>query len=271
VHDSYDALLTDPTVEIVYVALHNSAHLEWSTRALLSGKHVVCEKPLGLTTEEVLVMTRIARAQERLLVEACWNRWHPRTRLLEQILQNGDLGTIRSVQATFVGRPPHPGNFRLDPQLGGGALHDVGCYAVAATLLAFNWQHPTVVCAHQRTAEGGVDVTTSAQLRFPTGSASIRTGLTGEGIETLVIVGDAGEAELERPAFTAGSATARLSWHTATHGKRSIDFPPVNPYRLMVDSVASAACGSNAFVVTLSESLAISETMDSIRGATHCD
>lgn len=266
VHADYAAVLADPSVDIVYVSLHNSAHLDWTVRALRAGKHVVCEKPLGLTADEVATMTSVAAEEGRLLVEACWNRWHPRTRMVADLLREGELGTVRSVRAQFLGERPAPGNYRHDPLLGGGALYDVGCYAIAGALLAFDWQRPVAVSARQRTDPAGADSHVRAELGFPSGTAVVEAGLTGERAEVLRIVGDAGEVTLADPAFTAGAGPARLDWRTAARGQGSTTFEPVNPYILMVDAICAALRGDDgAFVVSLADSLVVAQVVDAIK------
>ncbi len=135
-YGSYDEVLADPSVEAVYIALANDDHLPWAERALAAGKHVLCEKPLGLTAAEVRQMAATARAADRLLVEASWNRWHPRTRRAEALLRSGAIGAVRRVEAGFTFAGVAEDNYRLDPARGGGALYDVGCYATAAALWA---------------------------------------------------------------------------------------------------------------------------------------
>jgi len=152
---AYDDVLADPEVDVVYIALHNSAHRPWVQRALAAGKHVLCEKPLGLSAAEVDAMADCARENGRLLVEAAWNLWHPRTRAAERILAARALGAVRHVVARFDGASPPVGDYRRDAGLGGGALYDVGCYAVAAVLAAYGWKEPVAAQVHARTWPGG--------------------------------------------------------------------------------------------------------------------
>ncbi|MFI6045779.1 Gfo/Idh/MocA family protein [Nocardia sp. NPDC051321] len=260
IHRDYATLVEDPDVDIVYVALHNSGHLTWTLRALNAGKHVVCEKPLGLHADEVEQMITTARAANRLLVEASWNRWHPRTRSLERAIGSGELGEIRSASASFLGVVPPVGGYRDDPTMGGGALYDVGCYAVAAVLLAFSWRQPISLTAHSQLTPRGTDVLTIAELAFPSGTATVRAGLTGELTEHFVVHGAVGRVELQQPAFTAGASPCSLM----TPGGR-VEFPAINPYLLMVEQVSAAVRGEDAYLVTLDESLAVARTLDRIR------
>ncbi|MFC5662978.1 Gfo/Idh/MocA family protein [Kitasatospora misakiensis] len=265
VYTRYEDLLDDPAVDVVYIALHNSAHRPWVERALRAGKHVLCEKPLGLTAAEVTAMTATARSTGRLLVEAAWNRWHPRTRDLESMITGGAIGTVHTVTARFDGLAPAPGNYRLDATLGGGALYDVGYYAVSAALAAFAWQAPDVVRAEQDHWEtGSADSATRFLLTFPSrGMAEVGCSLTGDMSETFTTTGTSGSLTLTPPAFCAGAAPSTL---TTTGGGLPRHYPAQDPYRLMVESVDSAADGdTSAHLVPLAESLLIARTLDAVR------
>ncbi|MFD1277681.1 Gfo/Idh/MocA family protein [Streptomyces kaempferi] len=167
-------------------------------------KHVLCEKPLGLSAAEVKDIADAARAADRLLVEAAWNRWHPRTRDIAELLARGAVGEVRHVEAAFDGADPDRHNYRRDAALGGGALLDVGCYAVSAVLAAYGWAVPTVTAVRRDSWPGGsADRHTYAELRFDRGTAVLLASLTGTGHEALVITGTTGVLRLDRP-FTAG-------------------------------------------------------------------
>ena len=198
-YDDYAALLADDEVEAVYVALANDQHLPWTLAALAAGKHVLCEKPLGLTAAEVDQMA--AAAGDLLVVEASWYRWHPRVRLARQRLR--EVGAVQHVAAgfTFTGRLD--GNYRLDPARGGGALYDVGCYAVSACLWAVGQGGPVDVVAQSRLGPTGVDLDTRAVLRWADGTeAEVHAGITGTAGQWLVITGDDGEIELRDAPYT---------------------------------------------------------------------
>ncbi|MFJ2582614.1 Gfo/Idh/MocA family protein [Kitasatospora aureofaciens] len=265
VYTRYEELLHDPEIDVVYVALHNSAHRPWVERALRAGKHVLCEKPLGLTAADVTAMADTARATGRLLVEAAWNRWHPRTRDLEAMITRGAIGAVRTVTARFDGLAPAAGNYRLDAALGGGALYDVGYYAVSAALAAFGWRTPQVVRAEQEFwRPGSADSATRALLDFPgRGTADLGCSLVGGMSETFTAGGTAGSITLSPPAFCAGAAPSAL---TVSGEVRQRRYPSVDPYRLMVESVDAAVGGDTyAHLVPLEQSRLIAATLDSVR------
>jgi predicted dehydrogenase len=265
VHHDYESLLSDPTIDIVYIALHNSAHEEWVVRSLLADKHVVCEKPLGLDADEVGRMIDVARRAGRLLVEACWNQWHPRFRELVRIVRDGELGEVRFARSFFHGERPVRGDYRNDPALGGGALYDVGCYAIAGALTAFGGQAPLSVTASREVTDQGVDALTRAALDFGSGTALVEAGLKGGATEGLLVRGVDQEIELTHPAFTATGEVTLI--RRSARGQSIATFPPVNPYRLMVEAISAAAQGEEVFVVDVDASLLVAQVVDEVRSA----
>jgi D-xylose 1-dehydrogenase (NADP+, D-xylono-1,5-lactone-forming) len=269
VHTGYPELLADPAVDAVYINLHNEAHKRWVVAALEAGKHVLCEKPLGLNAAEVAEMTEAARAADRLLVEAMWSRWHPRTREAEQLIADGALGAVRHVTSAWENpAAPAADNYRHVPALGGGALLDVGCYAVAAALWAYQWQVPEAITAELDRWEGGADRRATATLHFRGGgTADIAASFTGDGREVLTADGTAGALELVPPAFSAGRGqTATMRLRTG-EGESAPSWPPVDPFQLMVEEFSRAVRGEPAMLIPLEQSYAVASVLDRIFAA----
>jgi predicted dehydrogenase len=261
---SYQAVLDDPDVDAVYVALSNEAHLPWTLAALEAGKHVLCEKPLGLTAEEVRRMVEAADRAGRTVVEASWYRWHPRVRLVQQRL--ADLGPVRHVSAgfTFGGVPED--NYRLDPARGGGALYDVGCYAVSACLWAVGRGLPEGVTAQNRLGPTGVDLETTAALTWEGASAQVRAGIdNGEG-QWLAVTAADGEVELRDAPYSSWKQPSTVVL-TDKAGCRELEVPAVDAYEVMVAEVSSYLEGGDGWVLPLEESLHTAAVLDRIRAA----
>src|SRR3954447_13087611 len=127
---SYEQLLADPEIEAVYIPLPNSMHREWTIKAAQAGKHILCEKPLGLNAAECAEMDAAARQNGVLLMEAFMYRFHPQTERVIQLIRQGAIGHPRLIHAAFTFRLSNPANIRLQSDLGGGSLMDVGCYCV---------------------------------------------------------------------------------------------------------------------------------------------
>jgi xylose dehydrogenase (NAD/NADP) len=264
VHASYGGLLADPEVDAVYLSLSNEAHLPWTLAALAAGKHVLCEKPLCLTAAEV---DQIAEAQgDLLVVEASWYRWHPRVRLAQQRLP--EIGTVEHVSAGFTFAGNLEGNYRMDPARGGGALYDVGHYAVSAALWAVGRGLPTDVAARARWSPSGVDLSTEAVLDWDGATAEVRAGID-EGLgQWLVITGSDGEIELRDAPYTSWTGDDTELWVSDGGGTERVRVPAENAYRVMVEEVSSVLAGGPGWVLPLAESRQTAAALDLIREAT---
>ncbi len=241
----YDEVLADRQVEAVYIPLVNSVHKEWTERALAAGKHVLCEKPLGMNAGEVAAMAEASRRSGRLLMEAFMYRFHPRMRAFVEGLR-GDERPLH-VQASFGFPLNDPANYRLQPSLGGGALLDVGCYTVSAARWLLG--EPDTVLARARfDQQTGVDMSVSSLLHFEGGgTASLWCSFESAEEQGVTAVTAKGTYALERP-FTA--------WQD-----------PHDPYQLMVESFADSARNATEPEVSLEESLANMRVLDRIREA----
>jgi len=241
----YEEVLADPEVEAVYIPLVNSLHREWTERSLAAGKHVLCEKPLGMNADEALVMADASRRSRRILMEAFMYRFHPRMRAFVEGL-HGDEAPLH-VQASFGFPLNDPSNYRLQPALGGGALLDVGCYTVSVARWLLG--EPDTVLARARFDEKtGVDMSVSSLLHFAGGgTASLWCSFESAEEQGVTAVTMQGTYTMERP-FTA--------WQD-----------PHDPYQLMVESFADSVMKGAEPEVSLDESIANMRVLDRIREA----
>jgi len=164
-YGSYEELLADPEIDVLYNSLPNHMHAEWTIKAVEAGKHVLCEKPLALTVEDVDAIAAAAKHHGRVVAEAFMYRHHPQTLKVVEIVGGGSLGTLKLARGSFTYTMKGEGNIRSDPAMGGGSIWDVGCYPISymRTVLGtdplegFGWQliGPT-----------GIDDTFVGQLRF---------------------------------------------------------------------------------------------------------
>jgi predicted dehydrogenase len=191
---SYEALLADPGVDVVYVSLPNHLHSEWAIRALDAGKHVLCEKPLALTVDDVDAIAAAASRAGRVAVEAFMYLHHPQILTAIDLAQSGALGRLELVHGTFSFFLSQADDPRIDPSMGGGSLWDVGCYPVSLARRIAG-EEPDRVGAFARYDELGVDRTFIGQLHFPGGLlAQFDSGFAAPDRERVEIVG--GEATL---------------------------------------------------------------------------
>ena len=208
-HGSYEALLDDAGVDAVYLPLPNSLHAPWAQRAAAAGKHVLCEKPLALNLAEAQAMFSAARRNGVLLLESYPYWFQPQTGALVQLLQEGAIGSVRSVQAGFGFTLRQPaGNIRMDPALGGGALLDAGSYPLSLIRLVMGTA-PQRVQAEASFADSGVDISLSATLLYADGRrAQMACAMDVATHRHASIVGSAGVIETEYLNHTAEPGAA---------------------------------------------------------------
>ncbi len=196
---SYDALLADRDVDAAYIPLPNSLHEPWTVKALDAGKHVLCEKPLAISVDEVDAVAAAADRSGKVAAEAFMYRHHPLTRAVQEIAASGRLGRIRSYKGAFTFPLARDGDVRLDPALGGGSLWDVGCYPLTyANFLAD--AAPAEVFGWQQTSPRGVDLEFSAMMRYADGAiAQFDSGFIGPFRAEMEVAGTGGVLRVARP------------------------------------------------------------------------
>lgn len=202
-HDSYESLLADPEIGIIYNALPPSQHARWSIAALEAGKHVLCEKPFAMNAGEAEAMVAAAERCNRHLIEAFHDRHHPVFRTLLALRDSGALGQIKTVKAEFaVAIPFDPKSIRHDPAAGGGALMDLGCYPVHWVRALLGEEPEMVVAASGTRTALGVDESITATLRFPGGAFADVSCNMGKGTPfraLLTVHCENGVVEVENP------------------------------------------------------------------------
>ncbi len=237
-HGSYEELLEDADVDAVYISLPNALHVEWATRALEAGKHVLCEKPLGRRAADVEALFDTAEASDRFLMEAFMWRHNPQTKRLQELVEEGAVGDLRLVRAAFSFPLTDLGNVRMRAELHGGSLMDVGCYCVSAVRLLAG--EPVRVTAQQVLGSTGVDV------RF-TGTLACQNDVLAH-FDSALDVPDRSELEA---IGSDGSIRVRDPWQCRRPRLRLergekvelIEFEPEDSYKLELESLGRAIQG----------------------------
>jgi predicted dehydrogenase len=195
---SYEALLNDPEIDVIYNPLPNSLHAEWTIKAVEAGKHVLCEKPLALTLAEVDAMTAASQKTGKVLAEAFMYRHHPQTLKVKELVDSGKLGKLQLIKGAFTFTLTRANDIRLKKELGGGSIWDVGCYPISYARMIVGAE-PLEVFGWQITGPGGADESFIGQMRFPNGvQAQFDCGFISPSRSFSEIVGS--EATLEIPA-----------------------------------------------------------------------
>jgi D-xylose 1-dehydrogenase (NADP+, D-xylono-1,5-lactone-forming) len=235
-YGTYRELLDDPDVDAVYIPLPNELHRPWTLAAADAGKHVLCEKPLALDVAEAGEMVAHCRARGVVLMEAFMWRHQPRTAELRRLVAAGAIGELRLVRSSFS-FPIEPGDWRLDPSRGGGALWDVGCYGLSTARL-FAGGEPEVVRAVARFGPTGVDLSLAASLRLPGGVLGQLDCSFEQPLRcTYELVGTSGAIEVPDAYVPPSRPVARLR---TGDDVRELAFDGRDQYAAMIDAFAAA-------------------------------
>ncbi len=262
VHGSYDGLLADPELDAVYVALPNALHAEWAVRALEAGKHVLVEKPFSARPDAVEAAFATAERRGLVLAEAFMYRHHPQTARVAELVREGAVGRLRSIQARFAFRLTEPANIRAARELGGGALLDLGCYCVSGSRLLAG--EPERVQA-EVVPLGGVDGAFHGTLRFAGDVvAQFEASFLAPLGQRLEAAGEEGVLVVEAP--------WRVDWGGDVllrrgDGVERIPIPQANAYRLELEDFAAAIRGERAPLLGRDDALGQARTLAALQEA----
>ncbi len=265
VYSDYEALLADPNVRVVYIALPNHLHREWAIRAAQAGKHVLCEKPLALNAAECDEIISTCHSLKVLLMEAVMYRFHPRMQALKQMVAAGEVGELRFIHSAFSFPFAASTNYRAFPQFGGGALLDVGSYCVNSARWLSD-SEPTATHPVFSYSQDAIDLSASALLEFgPRLSAHVQCSFAAAEHQVIEIVGS--QAAITAPlAFTAwrDDATTLLIQRSALFEQRA--FAPADPYRLMVEHFTDCVLGKASLMYPPQDGRNTMKVLDVLRG-----
>ena len=250
-------------VEACLIASPTPLHAEMVQHALSAKLHVLCEKPLATSHAEAKLMSDAAAANDKLLVEAIWTRWHPRFERVVELVRNGDVGELRNIDSAFTFTTTFTENYRLVPEMGGGSLLDVGPYqAHVWSALAPKNSELRTDSASANIGPTGIDLTTQATATLNDSiSVSALTSFEQDEKQSLVISGSSGKIE-----FPQGQAFT--SWKEASSiqiGDHVENFAPVDPFTLMIEAVGNRIQGQPVWLPSLRESLWVMDALDKIK------
>ena len=262
IYTDYDELLADPNVEGVYISLPNAFHLPLAIRAMKAGKHVLCEKPLGMNAAEVREAIAVSKESGKILIEASWNRWHPRTKRIQEIVQSGKLGKLIRIRTAFTYDGLDDSNIRLDPTIGGGILYDLGPYSTVAPLWLTGFPKVTDMEVQTVWHASGVDETT--RVNYKVGGVPAET-VTSANIPVslwMIVEGTKGSVRTGgNDSFFSLNNPSTLE--IEIQGKKKVErFDACDPYQLMADAFVRHVRGKKDWVMPLEESLRFAELFD---------
>jgi len=263
VYESYEALINDPLVDAVYISLPNHLHSLWAIKALTAGKHVLCEKPFAMNPAQVQEMVQAAKNSDRLLVEAVWAQWHPRMRRLVEYAQSEEMGEVISIDASFTFPATLDGNYRLSPEMGGGALFDVGVYPLHAIAAILADRVDAAIESYEvNLGPTGIDLTSRWRMSFGKGiTANALASFEMQEDQRLNIQGSLNSAELlGNQAFS--------SWHAPSSlrlGERVEEFEAIDTYKVMIENFGKKIQGEESWVLPLGNSIWVSKIIEKLQ------
>ena len=270
VYGDYSALLADRDIDAVYIPLPNSLHSEWIERSAEAGKAILCEKPLATNAADAAHAIEVCERQGVRLMEGFMYRFHPQTRRVQEVIRSGEIGEVREVHAHLsvnIRRDAEPTNIRFQPELGGGALLDMGCYSVSIARMCFASEPERVTGLLRVDDTFGVDMSIAAILEFRGGIAFVGGSFEADGNGAYKIVGSQGSIEVPRgiiPGLDTRAGEGLVIVCDRDSNRREEVFEPVNQYRLMVDAFAEAVLKDEASPLSSEESFNNMRVLDSI-------
>jgi predicted dehydrogenase len=273
VHPTYQALLDDPDIDAVYIPLPNALHAEWTIKAAQAGKAVLCDKPLAATAADAARAIEACAKHGVPLMEGFMWRFHPQTLRVRELIASGAIGGIREVRAQLsvnIMNPADPKNIRYQRALGGGALLDMGCYAVNVSRAMFGQEPKRVIGWRHVDPRYGVDTSAAAILEFEEGIALASCSFQGNGNGSYVVIGTKASIEVPRglvPGFGTRNAEGLVIVVDGDGNRKAERFAPANQYQLMAEAFADAVLEGKPVPLPPQDSLDNMRVLDAIAAA----
>lgn len=263
-YSSYEELLSDPDIEAVYNPLPNHLHVPWSIKALEAGKHVLCEKPIGMNAADANRLLEASRRNPNVKVmEAFMYRHHPQWHLVLQLVRNGNIGELRSIHTFFNYYLVDPTAIYNSLEMGGGALKDIGCYAVSLSRLLFDTEPRQVFAAMDIDPQFKTDRLTTGILDFGKGISTFLCSTQLFDLQRVNIMGTHGQVEFELPFNPPIDKPAKLRLQNA-NGTREIEMDICDQYTLQGDHFSKAILDGIPAAIPLEDAVANMVVIDAL-------
>jgi len=262
-YGTYEELLADPDIDVIYNPLPNHLHVPWSIRAAEAGKHVLCEKPLGLDASEVEELIAVRDRTRAVIGEAFMVRTHPQWIRAVSAVRSGEIGEPRSMSMAFAYHNVDAANIRNRADIGGGALMDIGCYPIHLARWIFGAEPVRSRAAVDRDPSFGTDRLTTAVLDFGGAHATFTVSTQAAPYQRALIFGSKGRIEVEIPVNAPPDASTRI-WVNGVEET----FPVCDQYTIQADEFARAVRGERNVPVPLEDSLGNMRVVDALLAST---
>ncbi len=269
---SYEEMLASDVIDAVYIPLPTSQHVEWSIKAANAGKHVLCEKPIALKADEIDAIIEARDRNKVVVSEAFMITYTPVWHKVRELLAAGAIGRLKMVQGSFTYFNRDPGNMRNIPELGGGALPDIGVYPTITTRFATGKEPQRIQATVERDPEFGTDIYSSVKADFGDFELNFYISTQMANRQLMVFHGTDGFIEVKSP-FNAdrwGAEEVELT-NRSHDGSQIFRFPDSRQYKLEAEAFARAVAGTTGEVVTLENSKANQRFIDAIYRAASKD
>lgn len=263
VHDTYDAVLADPDIDVVYVPLPNHLHIEWAQKALRAGKHVLVEKPVGMTAAQIDPLIALRDETGLLAAEAYMIAHHPQWHRVRHLLADGAIGDLRHVDGFFSYNNPDLNNVRFDASKGGGSLPDIGVYTIGSTRFATG-QEPLSITHADIDYRDGVDITARVSARFEGFSAHWVTSMNIHLTQYMTFIGTHGRIHVTAPFNAGGYGEARIEVTQADGAMRVERWPDFKQYEAQVEAFCASVRGDGPYPWTLEDAQATQAVLDAV-------
>ena len=267
VYTEYQELLDDPEIEAVYISLPNSLHIPWSIKAMQAGKHVLCEKPIAMNAQELKEAIKVSESTGKLLMEASWNRWHPRTVRIKELIDSGVIGELTAIDTCATYSQLNDINkIRTTPELGGGSLYDLGPYSTVVPLWLADFGLITNVDTDVIWHPDGCDETIKVNYKVNDVQCTTLASMNIKSTECLSVTGTKGKIyTVGNDAYFSYKDKSKLIIEN-NYGKIEVEeFEACDPYQIMADQFAKHVRGEKSWVMSIHESLRFAELFDEIR------
>jgi len=266
-YGSYEDLLADPDIEAIYNPLPNHLHVPWSIKALEAGKHVLCEKPVSMTAGEAeQFLEAAARYPELKVMEAFMYRHHPQWRKAKQLVVEGEIGELRTIQTFFSYYLVDPDNVRNMADIGGGGLMDIGCYCISLSRFIFDAEPKRVASTIEYDPVFGTDRLASAVMDFGSGTATWTCATQLTPSQRVSIYGTEGRVEIEIP-FNAPPDRPCRMWHERDGQIQEIVLEICDQYTIQGDLFSLAVIDDTPVPTPLADAVANMKVIEAVRDA----
>lgn len=265
--ESYEDVLARKDVEAVYIMLPNALHLEWVMRSIRAGKHVLCEKPMGMSVEDVNAISQAAESNGVHVMEGYMYRFHPQWTEVVSMLRGGVIGNVRSVIGHYAYLDEQLTAARFAPGSGGGALRLVGCYLVSAARLAFGTEPQQATGRARYHVAGDIDLSFSGVLDFNEGQAILHTSVETFDTQYLRIMGESGMIEMPLPWNPGAQEDVSIVLTGSSEFEKPRPVAHADQFQFEFEHFARLVRGVDEPIVPLSESLLNTAAVEALRNS----